>query len=135
MTPERMNEIFKDLQELREFIQTGGVQKMTIKLARQNGHTTRALKFIQQVEMLTLALNQEEVCFNCAHLDNKRVCNDCILGYHTNCFEPLKTKCDCCGAFGIVGSALIRHTNKDGKHEILCFHCHQKEHAKGGFLK
>lgn len=133
MTPERMNEIFKDLQELREFIQTGGVKNLTMKVARQNGQTSRALKFFQELEMLTLAIKQEEVCFNCAHLDNKRVCNDCILGYHTNCFEPLKAPCECCGTFGIVGSGLIRHTNKHGKHEILCLSCHQKEHAKGCF--
>lgn len=128
MTAERMNEIFKGVQELREFVNTGGLNNM--KIARQNGKTTRVWLFVQNVEMLMIAMQREETCFNCANLGNAQICNDCVLSYHESKFTRFDTQCVSCGVGGTVGKELIRHTNEQGEHEILCFKCHNHKHRK-----
>lgn len=128
MTLERVNKIFEEVQELREFVKTGGIRYSAA--GRQNGKYLRVLKFVENIEMISMALDNEEHCFNCAHLNNKRVCNDCILGYHKNLFEPLRTECEACALFGTVGKELIRHTDRHGTQSILCQKCHLREHRK-----
>lgn len=131
MTPERINEIFQGVQELREWWKTTAQNKELIKIARGNGKSMRAFRYVQSIEVICAALSASENCYNCAHYDT-RLCAECVMGCTTNYFTPCATECEKCGLPGFLGKELILHQGDTEERLTLCHECHLKEHTKGG---
>lgn len=129
MTPERINEIFKGVQELREWCKTAG-KDTALVAARGNGKTERAFRFVHSIEIICAALSVSEDCMACTHY-NTRLCAECVRGCDTNYFTPKADECERCGLPGFLRKELILHLGDNAERLTLCHKCHSKEHEKG----
>lgn len=128
MTNERINEIFKGVQELREWVKT--VNKDNIRFTRQCGKTMLAFRYIQSIDVICTALSISEDCLECANYDT-RLCAKCARGCTTDYFTPRAAMCEHCGLPGLLGKELIFHQSETEGRLTLCHKCHIKEHTKG----
>lgn len=130
MTQERINEIFRGVQELREWCESEGKNKRFIA-ARGNGKTARAFRFVETIDIICAALSVSEDCYNCANY-NTRLCAECVRGCTTNYYTPRAGECEKCGKPGLLGKNLVLHNDNLEKETVLCRECHISEHRMEG---
>ena len=125
MTPEKINQIFKDVRELREWYE----DQKHMSIGRQNGKSTGVAVFVKNIAILCFAIDAVDKCSVCAHFGT-RLCAECVHGCDTDYFQECQAMCERCGSEGILGKGLIRH-NQNGEEIILCDKCHIVAHMKG----